>query len=200
MDVGASPAPSGTEPATTPPPSPEATADQEDVAAEDRTVEEVEAYWQKRQSGKDRAHAAAEEALRQQVESLQRQLEATAAGRTAPDTQESSTVRELREQLDQERTARTIADRRAKFPAAAEWLGMNSSVFATADEVDLAKVNALVDDAAPRNGELIAPTSPRKAAPPPSAKPYSEKSKEELLDDLKRISPAYDAWQRQQTG
>ena len=161
-------------------------------------MEQVEAEWKHRLSQKDRAHAAAETVLQDQIATLERRLGA----RTSPEpgqapSAEPEELTQLRRELAAERGQRVVAERKAKFPALAEFLGAGADeMFAQGSEVALAKLNSQFEETSA--GTLIAPTAPRRGAPT-SAKPLSEKSKEELLDDLKRLTPAYEAWTREQT-
>jgi hypothetical protein len=161
------------------------------------TAEEVEAQWKHRVSQKDRAHAAAEQALRDENVALQRQLSAlTAAPRTPASGQsapagDDPTVTALREQLansqraiETERQARVLDTRKAKYPALAQQVGdAGSSIFATADEATLARLNALADSS---SGGTFAPTSPRRPGPAPAPKALGEMSKAELEDQMRR--------------
>ena len=177
---------------------PEATPEPAVAEGAERTVDEVEAYWRERQGKQDKAHQAAEQVLHEQIESLQRQLAVTRSqgGPPAEGGQANTELDELRRQLVEEQNLRAAAERKAKFPALAEFLGMDDAVFATAGDVALAKLNSQFES--PSNGgSLIAPTAPRRQPPTP-AKPFSEKSKEELLNDLRQVTPAYEAWQREQ--
>jgi hypothetical protein len=124
------------------------------------TPEEVEAQWKHRVSQKDRAHAAAEQALRDENDALKRRLEASTAPRPQSNGQPSNgggndpTVEALREQLaeqqrqtEAERQARVIEQRKAKYPALARGVGeAGNSIFSTADEATLARLNAQYDD------------------------------------------------------
>jgi hypothetical protein len=161
------------------------------------TAEEVEAQWKHRVSQKDRAHAAAEQALRDENVALQRQLSAlTAAPRTPANGQSAPAgddprVATLQEQLansqraiEVERQARVLDTRKAKYPALAQQVGdAGASVFQTADEATLAKLNALADSS---SGGTFAPTSPRRPGPAAPAKALGEMSKQELEDQMRR--------------
>jgi hypothetical protein len=161
------------------------------------TVEDVEKQWQHRVSQKDRAHAAAEQALRDENVALQRQLTALTAaprppanGQSAPAGPDPQVV-SLQEQLaasqraiEAERQARVLDTRKAKYPALAQQVGdAGSGIFQTADEATLAKLNALADTS---SGGTFAPTSPRRPGPAPAPKPLGEMSKAELEDQMRR--------------
>jgi molybdopterin converting factor small subunit len=156
------------------------------------TVEEVEARWKHRVSQKDKAHAAAEAALREENDALKRQVDAASRSRpngqsSGGDTGDSAYLREQLAQkereVEQERSLRTIEAKRAKYPSLAKSVGeVGSSIFATADDATLARLNALAEDDA---STPFAPTTPRKAAPTP-AKSLNDMDKNELEQELKR--------------
>lgn len=199
----AAPAPAAT-PAPVPAPAANGAAAPDAVATQGRTVEEVEAEYKARLSGKDRAHNVAEQTLRAQNEALQQKLDAlmdgAAAAGQAGSPGEASGPNPLAAQLAQERAAReqaeqraVIADRRAKFPALASYV--HESILQATDEASLAKLNAQLEDSVGGGGNYIAPTSPSRSAPVP-AKPFAEMTKQELLDQLKVAAPAYEATRR----
>jgi hypothetical protein len=145
------------------------------------TVEERDAYWQKRMSGKDRAHAAAEKALREELESL-RKAQATSGANGQSGNGADPNAAEV-ERLKRELAARdTLYGRKAKYP------NLNGNVsdatIMSSDEADLAKFNALFDNASD-GGTFIAPTAPKRTAAP-TAKPIEQMTKDELLVELDR--------------
>lgn len=180
-----------TTPATAPAAPPAGEDDDAAAQSPGRTPEEIEAFWRNRVSKKDKAHLAAEQALRDEIASLSRQrVAATQSSSTSGnDDPNTERVAELQRQLEQERQARVIDQRKAKYPALAKQ-GVTDSIFASGDEATLARLNALADDNA--DGGFIAPTAPRRAAPVAS-KPLNEKSKDELLADLRVASTHYEA-------
>lgn len=180
-----------TPPAGTPPDS-----SGQDDSVQGLSVEDVDARWRHRVSQKDKAHAAAEQALREENDRLRQQLSRPPSGQsgTAPNGagnasngdaeywREQATQRER--EVEQERALRAAEAKRAKYPALAAQVGdAGSGIFSTADDATLARLNALADDEA--SGSTFAPTTPRKAAP---AKPKSlaEMDKAELEQELKR--------------
>ena len=185
-------------PPATPPSDPSLQAtDSSGVAGDgERTVEQADAEWKFRLSQKDRAHAAAETVLQEQIATLERKLAGRASDQSgqAPSA-EPEELTQLRRELETEKTQRVVAERKAKFPALAAFLGNDAGTLFSASEVELAKLNAGLEQT---GGTLIAPTAPRRGAPA-AAKPLGDKSKEELLDDLKRLAPAYEQWTRDQT-
>lgn len=154
------------------------------VAAEaPRSVEDVEAIWQKRIAGKDRAHAA-------EVAELRRQLEVksnTPAPPSVNETPEQRRIRELEEEIAEERKTRIVETRKARFPKATEYLG---DAVTAADEAKLAGLEALLAGEESAPAPVIAPNSPPRGAPK-GAKPMEEMTKQELQDTLRQIGPAY---------
>lgn len=185
-------------PSETPPVTPETPPEgaPEGSPAQPLTAEEVENQWRHRVSQKDRAHAAAEQALRDENDALKRRLDATTAPRPQSSGQSASAgndgeVVALREQLEEqrratetERQARIIESRKAKYPALAREVGdAGTSIFATADEATLAKLNARADDGSQTG--TFASASPRRPAPA-SAKPLGEMTKAEIELELRK--------------
>lgn len=193
------PPPSGTESASQTDGQPPADGDagQNGTPGQPLTAEDVEAQWRHRVSQKDRAHAAAEQALRDENDALKRRLEASTAPRTQPNGQPSNggsndaAVEALREQLDEqrratesERQARVIEQRKAKYPSLARGVGpAGDSIFSTADEATLAKLNAQYDDGSSTG--TFAPTAPRRTSPLP-VKPMGEMNKAELEAEMRK--------------
>lgn len=154
-----------------------------------QSVAEVEAFWRNRFSQRDKAHNAETAALKAQMEALQQRPAAPVEG----ESPEAARVRELEAALAAERTARATEALKSKYPLAAATVG--DAVLAM-DEAKLAGLEAALDNGfTPPTG--VRPTidpnaAPRRAAmPTPGQKPINEKSKEELLADLKRMAPAY---------
>jgi len=191
-------APEGEGQQQTPPagqPSPDSSG--QDDSVNGLSVEDVDARWRHRVSQKDKAHAAAEQALREENDRLKSQLSrppssgqsgtatngaGNASNGDAEYWREQATQRER--EVEQERQLRQVESRRAKYPALAQQVGdAGSSIFATADDATLARLNALADDEA--TGSTFAPTTPRKAAPG-KPKSLNEMDKSELEQELKR--------------
>lgn len=159
------------------------------------TVEEVEAQWKHRVSQKDRAHAAAEQALRDENDALKRQLGTLSQPRSQSNGQSGAQADAeadvLRQQLadnqkalDEERRQRTLDARKAKYPALAHSVGeAGIDIFATSDEATLARLNAQLDDGSSTG--TFAPTSPRRTPPAPT-KGLGDMSKAELELELRR--------------
>jgi hypothetical protein len=146
------------------------------------TVEEAEAIWQKRVSNRDKAHNAEVAELRRQLVALQTGAPPESA--TVP-TAEQVRIKELETQI-------AVEKRKVRFPHAAEDLGDD---IATVDEVRLARLEARLaaEDAAP--APRMDPNSAGRGAPG-APKPLSEMSKEELLAQLKGLSPQYEEYLR----
>lgn len=151
-----------------------------------RNADEVEAIWRKRVSNKDKAHAAAEKALRDQITAMQAQASGRQSSSTDGGDQSDAELRTLREELAAEKQARMIDQRKAKYPALAKQVGNADDIFG-ADEATLAKLNALADEDGDDGKTLIAPTSPSRRTPAPP-KTLDKMNKQELLDALKRAS------------
>lgn len=172
-----------------------------------RTVEDVEAEYRARLGGHQRGWNAAETALRSEIETLKGQINQQALGAPAasgqggqqvPDAAQQQQIATLRQQVETAEKARTIAERRAKFPSLSTEF-VDDSVFAALDEADLAKLAAKLETNV--SGGFIAPTAPRRAAAAPATeKPIHERSKDELLADLARLAPVVAEQERQRMG
>lgn len=169
---------------------------QNGTPAQPLTAEEVEAQWKHRVSQKDRAHAAAEQALRDENDALRRSIAAQqprsqSSGQSAGGGNDPA-VEALRQELEEQRRAteaekqaRVIEQRKAKYPALARGVGdAGNSIFTTADEATLAKLNSQYDDGSSGSG-TFAPTAPRRAAQTPP-KQLGEMSKAELEQELRK--------------
>jgi len=155
-------------------------ADPEPVGA---TVEERDAYWQKRMGGKDRAHSAAERALREELESWKAKATATPGANGQPGNGADPNAAEV-ERLTRELAAKdTLYGRKAKYPNLAG--NVTDATIMASDEADLAKFNALFDDSAAGTTPFIAPTAPKRTAPS-GGKRIEDMSKDELLVELDR--------------
>jgi hypothetical protein len=181
------PAPESQAPEATPPAAGE-------VTPEATTPEQVEAIWKNRVAGKDRAHAAAEAALRDQIADLNRRLE----GKQAVDAENMSDVEranaraEAAEQRAQAAEQQRLLDVRAvKYAAAAEALD-DPAQLATMDEAKLAALNARLtgDETPPPPPTVIDPNAARRPGSTPPAAPR-DRSIEQLESDLKDQAPAF---------
>lgn len=158
------------------------------VEQEPRTVEEVEAFWRNRFSARDRAHNAETAALKAQMDALR------AAPNTPPEGEspEAARVRALEAELQQERAARQAADLKSQYPMAAGVLG--DSITNLPPE-KLAALEASYENGSGQTGApMIDPNAAGRgnaSFQSASAKPDSEKTKDELLADLRKIAPVY---------
>jgi len=157
-----------------------------------QTVEEVEAFWRNRSSGKDRAHNAETQALRAQIDALKAQPSPAPVG----ETPEAARVRALEAELQQERTARQAAQLQAQYPYAAGVLG---DAIGTLAPEKLAAIEALGESGAGAAPRIDPNAAPRRAPGMPGngQKPTNEKTKDELLADLRRMAPAVQAAARE---
>ena len=163
-----------------------------------QTVEEVEAFWRNRSSGKDRAHNAETQALKSQIEALKAQPAPAPVG----ESPEAARIRELETNLQQERIARAAAQLQAQYPMAAGILGDS---IANLPPEKVAAIEAWAESGAPQapgSHPIIDPNAaPRRSPGIPgglnSQKPLKEKSKDELLSDLRRLAPAFAAQERE---
>jgi hypothetical protein len=151
-----------------------------------KSVEEVEAFWKYRQSQADKAHAA-------ETAELQRQLAEAQRGPSAPpvdETPEQSRVRELESKLAESERARQATELRSEFPMAASILGPN---IVNLPRESIAAIEAAADNGQAGGPPMIDPNmaARRGSAAAPAATPLNEKSKDELLADLRRLAPAY---------
>ena len=172
------------------PATPEAAPAAESQApAPTRTAEEVEAEYKARLSGKDRAHAATEQALRDQIAALQG--EKTTAQQQADGT--LSEVDALKAQLKAEQEARRKDSmeyqqtlRSTKYPNAAD--ALDATTLATMDEAKLAGLEARLTQApTPR------PVDPNTPPATPSAPASTDKTAAELKEDLRKMAPDFAA-------
>jgi capsule polysaccharide export protein KpsE/RkpR len=159
------------------------------------TVEQVEAQWQHRVSQKDRAHAAAEQALRDENDALRRQNTALSQPRSQSngqsatgDSAETETLRQelerQRQATEEERRLRQLDSRKAKYPALAANVGeAGIDVFAVQDEATLARLNAQLEDGS--SVGTFAPTAPRRPAPQ-VGKDMADMSKAEIEAEMRR--------------
>jgi hypothetical protein len=168
-----------------------------------QTVEEVQAIWQNRFSQRDRAHNAEVESLRRQLAeaSGQPSAPATAAGEPGSTPTDSYKARfeATQQELEQVRRQATVNDRRARYPALAGEIAATDPVWAQANDESLARMNALAGTPAkpPPTGPIDANQPSRQ---PVMAKDPSQMSKDELLQELSRMSPAEQARWREMSG
>jgi hypothetical protein len=162
------------------------------------TVEEVEAYWRNRTSGIQRAHNAETADLKAQMAALQRTPATTAP--PEGESADAARARQLEQELATERAARQAIELRSQYPRTAEVLG---DAITNLPPEKLAAIEASYENGQGAQGgpPIIDPNmAPRRTAggiPGGGPKPLSEKSKDELLADLRRATPAFVEAQRE---
>lgn len=159
-----------------------------------QTVEEVEAYWRNRLSGTQRAHNAETATMKAQMDALMKAPATPPEGESA----EAARMRALEAELQQEKAARQAIELQSKYPRTAEVLG--DAIGKLADQPEkLAAIEASYEDAGPQP-RIDPNAAPRRSPGVPGAgqqKPLNEKTKDELLADLKRATPAFIESQRE---
>jgi hypothetical protein len=164
-----------------------------------QTPEEVEAIWRNRFSQRDRAHNAEVQSLREQLTALQSAPPSQPpADGSNPDGGYKARWEQTQRELEQERQARAIDSRRAKYSALAGEVPPEDGMWASANDETLARLNATLNGPAPAPEPtgLIDRNNPRRDTPA-SAKPVEQMSKDELLRELERAAPAEEARQRE---
>jgi hypothetical protein len=172
------------------------------IQTEGRTWQEIDAEYRARLGGHQRGWTAAERALRDELETAKRQAAAAlsrdTSGQQVPDAT-AQQIAELRRQAEEAEARAVAQERRAKYPELAAVI-TEAKFFAAADDPDLAKLNAMLAENV-GGGTYIAPTAPRRVAAPPAApKPIAEKTKDELLADLRRVAPQVAEEERRRIG
>ena len=167
----------------------------EPVAADGRTVAEVEQEWRKRISGKDTAHAAE----KQQWESLLTQMRTDLAKAQSEATTKMTDIEtlqkqyaELQKELESERKGRTIDTRKANYPQAAGVLP--EDILGTmADDALTALEQRLTAAAQPGAEPPKAPSAPvlPNTAPRSPAEPPREPTSGDLKALLKEQAPGW---------
>ena len=173
------PATEPTEDSTSETPTNDSESGSQEEASGASSLEEVEAYWRKRMSNSDKAHAAAEKALREQIE-----RRSSPAGDTGESSEvQSKAFAELTERVKQAEARAQAAELKAKYPTAVEAVGDAATYM---DEARLASLNESLNFDAGRPTRIDT-NNPSRAAGT-QAKPIEEKSVEELLADLKGMT------------
>jgi hypothetical protein len=164
-----------------------------------QTVEEVEAFWRNRFSQRDRAHNAETENLKGQMEAMRAQPVPPPAG----ESPEQARIRELETNLSREQAARQAEALQRQYPLSAGVLG---EAIANLPPEKIAAMEAAFEAGQGQGGQggppIIDPNAARRGAPGlpganPSQKPLNEKTKDELLADLRRATPAFVEAQRE---
>jgi len=175
-------------------------AESQEVAPsrDDRSPEEIEAYWKKRQSQEASAFSAKEQALRQQIADLTSQVktrEVESAKKDAADQTEVERLRQmnqtLQEQMEQMQRQTVAETRKAKYPSAAE--NLDDTILVSMDEANLAALNEKLKvniSGGTQTNQRIDANQPART-PPGGSKPSSEKTAAELKADLEALGPAF---------
>lgn len=181
----------------------EATTSQEETTEPAATTEETPPSPQTeaqnaesaRISGLQRAHNAETAALRAKIAeqdaqlATRRQAEAQASAAEMTEAQRAQQRADaLERELEAERAARVIDQRRLRYPEAAAFLP--EKAFAVSDEGELAGLTERLKAQAEQPSSYVDPNRPPKA-PAQTAKPITEKTAEELKGDLTRLGPAF---------
>lgn len=150
------------------------------------TVEETESFWRNRFSARDRAHNAEVAALKAQLGVASQQ----ATPPPADETPEQRRIRELEAELSQSRNVAQAESLRNKYPAAVSMLG---ELAAQVPEEKLAGWEAAFagQQQPAQPAPYMDPNQAGRRGASTGPKPYGEKTKEELLDDLRALAPAY---------
>jgi hypothetical protein len=154
-----------------------------------QTPEEVEAIWRNRFSQRDRAHNAEVESLRRQMEDLQRTVESGTPGQSITgEPSYKARYEQTQRELEQERQARQMTERRLHYPALAGEVAPDDPLWVSARDETLARLNATF--AAPPKPEptgYVDANNPARVVV--AAKPIEQMSKDELLSELARLGP-----------
>jgi hypothetical protein len=185
---GENPAPLTPGQETQPPAQPDGSA----PPPEPQTPEDVEAIWRNRFSQRDRAHNAEVESLRQQLDEARRSADAKPTdGQAQPDSYKAR-FEQSQQELERERQARQVTERRLRFPALSQEVPADDPMWVSGRDETLARLNATFTAPAPPppTGHVDANNPSRSNLAP---KPVAEMSKDELLAELKRLAPNVDA-------
>lgn len=157
------------------------------VSSGAQSVEEVEAFWRNRMSGKDKADAAEKKALREQIAALESQQKASP--QQGGDDPREAEIARLKQELEQTKVMSAIETRKAKYPFAAD--SLDDDTLARMDEARLAGLNArLGTEAEPqRKGSYSDPNAAQRRTQ--TATPPTEKSPDDLKSDLRKYSPGF---------
>jgi len=162
-------------------------AEPQDERSGASTLEEVESYWKNRVSGSDRAHAATEKALREQMAQLEQRVKALSEGKQPEADPRAARIAELERQLQQTEAQRAVDLRKSQYPNAAQSLGDG---IAHIDEATLAELEARLAPQPPKPPVPQA-NNPGRQAGAPTGKPLSEMTTEELKQQLALAGEAY---------
>jgi hypothetical protein len=140
------------------------------------SLEEIEAYWRKRMSNSDKAHAAERKVLEQRLQSIPQGDKGVAS------EDQSGALAELQKRVQQAEARAKSAELKAKYPAAVDAVG---DAVTYMDEARLAALNESLNFDAGRPTRIDTNNPSRSVT---TQKPIAEKSVEELLADLKGLA------------
>jgi hypothetical protein len=125
------------------------------------------------------------------MEDLQRSVEARAEGQPAASGEPSYKARfeQTQRELEQERQARQTTERRLQYPALAGEVAPDDPMWVTSRDETLARLNATFS-APPRPEPTGHVDANNPARPPTVQKSAAEMTKDELLNELRRLAPA----------
>ena len=153
-------------------------ASQEPEVSGASSLEEVEAYWRKRMSNSDKAHAAERRVLQEKLESVASQ----SSGATGADSEvQPQVLKELTQRLEQAEARATAAELKAKYPTAVEAIGDAARYM---DESRLASLNESLNFDASRPTRVDQNNPARSATSPQSPE---DMSLEELTAYVKTL-------------
>jgi hypothetical protein len=161
-----------------------------------RTVEETEAEWRHRMSERDRAHNAELAQLRQNLSALQEaekakaeEVEAARRAKMSAEELVRDQVATLERQLEEERRGRVLDSRKARFPNIAA--DLDDASLAVMDEGKLAALEAKLSGRAAPPPSLIDQNSAARNGTGSPANAPSEKTSDQLKQDLVDMAPAF---------
>lgn len=159
---------------------------QSDAEPTPQTVEEVEALWKNRVSQKDKAHAAAEKVLRDELAVLKAKPASTETnGDAAQQEAQKQRIAELEQQVEGER----VKNLQMKYPVLAKQVGEDISLFKTTDEATLAKLNALGEQPATGTPPIMDHSTPKRTSA--GGQTPHEPTSAELKGQLMKEEPAW---------
>lgn len=155
---------------------------------QNRTPEDVEAYWKNRQSQEARAAAEREKVLREQLSQAQAAAKAAEAKATGTSSAANTEVEVLRQQnenlsreLEQTKQSALIETRKAKYPFASA--DIDEKAIAIMDEASLAGLNEKLKPTG-SSGTRIDPSQAGRPTSGGAPKALNEKTAAELRADL----------------
>ena len=153
-----------------------------------QSPEEVEAIWRNRFSQRDRAHNAEVESLRRQMDDIQRSVESGQGNGTASaEPSYKARYESSQRELEQERQARQMTERRLLYPALAGNVAPDDPLWVSARDETLARLNATFASPSPEPTGYVDANNPARVVV--QSKPIEQMSKDELLQELGRLAP-----------